>query len=144
MPFTCDFCGISGDHSPYLCTKCNLVVHKKCISMPRSLMITRHPHMISHSYSLPQNDVRDSIWDGTIVLEDNDESCKETQHASLNLITDVVEQTSIGEQMIYHVWQPLIAWYKNDRHPLTLTYSDDSSPSQYYCDLCENERNPND
>ncbi|KAE8692605.1 hypothetical protein F3Y22_tig00110831pilonHSYRG00154 [Hibiscus syriacus] len=41
-----------------------------------------------------------AIWDGTIVLEDNDESCKETQHASLNLITDVVEQTSIGEQMV--------------------------------------------
>ncbi|KHG21159.1 tRNA 5-methylaminomethyl-2-thiouridine biosynthesis bifunctional MnmC [Gossypium arboreum] len=38
---------------------------------------------------------------------------------------------------------PLTAWYKYDRHPLTLTYSDDSEPSQHYCDLCEKERNPN-
>ncbi|XVF84207.1 hypothetical protein PTKIN_Ptkin17bG0007000 [Pterospermum kingtungense] len=38
---------------------------------------------------------------------------------------------------------PLTAWYKYDTHPLTLTYSDDSSPSQHYCDLCEKERHPN-
>ncbi|KAB2092456.1 hypothetical protein ES319_A02G032100v1 [Gossypium barbadense] len=38
---------------------------------------------------------------------------------------------------------PLIAWYKYDRHPLTLTYSDNSEPSQHYCDLCEKEREPN-
>ncbi|XVF84210.1 hypothetical protein PTKIN_Ptkin17bG0007300 [Pterospermum kingtungense] len=38
---------------------------------------------------------------------------------------------------------PLTAWYKYDRHPLTLTYFDDSSPSQHYCDLCENKRDPN-
>ncbi|XP_052882356.1 uncharacterized protein LOC108475310 [Gossypium arboreum] len=38
---------------------------------------------------------------------------------------------------------PLTAWYKYDRHPLTLTYSDDSEPSQLYCDLCEKEREPN-
>ncbi|KAE8654395.1 Pentatricopeptide repeat superfamily protein [Hibiscus syriacus] len=345
MSFICDFCGIAGDHNPYLCTKCNLVVHKKCISMPRSIMITRHHHIISHSYSLPQNEVgywicricyedvdtrygsyycsasdcnyiahvycapNKAIWDGTIFLEDNDESCNVTQHTSSNLIIEVVEQTCIGEQMVatgikheYHdhnlrltfsgdieddsqcdgcmrpiathfyschqckfflhkdcaelprvkrhpfhkhvltltnsslspvdgysicygcsrpyngfsyrcyneegkshfnwdircislsdtlehpchehslflahnfptkcsgchseisrdciayrcmkrcdftldircVALPLTTWYKYDRHPLTLTYSDDSSPSQHYCDLCENERNPDD
>ncbi|KAL4346891.1 hypothetical protein GQ457_17G001690 [Hibiscus cannabinus] len=341
MSFICDFCGMQGDHTPYLCTTCDLLVHKKCISMPRNIMLTRHHHAISHSYSPPQNEVGDwisricyedvdtrygsyycsasdcnyiahvhcatnkAIWDGTVVLEDNDESCKETRNASLTLITEVVEQKSIGEQMVaieikheYHdhnlrlsfsgvieddsqcdgcmrpistpfytcdeckfslhkdcaelprekrhafhkhllmlthlgngiticsacqrpyqgfsyrcynedcrpffyfdvrcislldtlkhpshehslflahnfptkcsgclqnisrhglVYRcmkrcdftldiqcatlPLTAWYKYDRHPLTLTYSDDSSPSQHYCDLCENERNPND
>ncbi|KAH1096260.1 hypothetical protein J1N35_013181 [Gossypium stocksii] len=38
---------------------------------------------------------------------------------------------------------PLTAWYKYDSHPLTLTYYDDSEPSQHYCDLCEKERKPN-
>ncbi|XP_040944032.1 uncharacterized protein [Gossypium hirsutum] len=38
---------------------------------------------------------------------------------------------------------PLTAWYKHDRHPLTLTFSDDSEPSQLYCDLCEKRRKPN-
>ncbi|MBA0678639.1 hypothetical protein Goari_019970 [Gossypium aridum] len=39
---------------------------------------------------------------------------------------------------------PLTAWYKHDRHPLTLTCFDDFDPSQHYCDLCEYERDPND
>ncbi|KAL4348153.1 hypothetical protein GQ457_17G001680 [Hibiscus cannabinus] len=343
MSFTCDFCGTIGDHTPYLCTTCDLVVHKMCIPMPRKIMITRHPHVLSHSYSLQKDRFEDwmckicyeevnrrygsyscsdtdcnyiahvhcatnkAIWDGTIVLEDDDESCKGMKNESLNLITEVVEQKSIGEQMVateikheYHghnlrltfsgdieddsqcdgcmrpistpffscgeckfflhkdcaelprekrhpfhkhflvltnsysedgysvcgacrrpyqgfsyrcyndncrsffycdvrcislldtlkhpshehslflahnfptkcsgcrdeisrddlaykcmkhcgftsdIWcvtQPLTACYKYDRHPLTLTYSDDSSPSQHYCDLCENERDPND
>ncbi|KAL4313250.1 hypothetical protein GQ457_01G033060 [Hibiscus cannabinus] len=33
----------------------------------------------------------------------------------------------------------LTAWYKCDKHALTLSYSD---PSQLYCHLCENERQP--
>ncbi|XVF84213.1 hypothetical protein PTKIN_Ptkin17bG0007600 [Pterospermum kingtungense] len=37
----------------------------------------------------------------------------------------------------------LEAWYKYDKHPLILTYFDDSTPSQRYCDLCEKERHPN-
>ncbi|XVE61244.1 hypothetical protein DITRI_Ditri06bG0024100 [Diplodiscus trichospermus] len=41
------------------------------------------------------------------------------------------------------ITQPLITWYKYDKHPLTLTYHDDSSSTQYYCDLCEKKRNPN-
>ncbi|MFQ6664119.1 hypothetical protein Gotur_031333 [Gossypium turneri] len=39
---------------------------------------------------------------------------------------------------------PLTVWYKYDRHALTLTFCDDSEPSQHYCDLCEKEREPND
>ncbi|PPR80229.1 hypothetical protein GOBAR_AA40487 [Gossypium barbadense] len=37
---------------------------------------------------------------------------------------------------------PLTAWFKYDRHPLTLTYSYDSEPSRLHCDLCEKERKP--
>ncbi|PPR80227.1 hypothetical protein GOBAR_AA40485 [Gossypium barbadense] len=38
---------------------------------------------------------------------------------------------------------PLTAWYKYDRHPLTLTHFDDFEPYQYYYDLCEKERERN-
>ncbi|KAG4210134.1 hypothetical protein ERO13_A02G025702v2 [Gossypium hirsutum] len=37
---------------------------------------------------------------------------------------------------------PFTAWYKYDRHPLTLTYSYDSEPSRLHCDLCEKKREP--
>ncbi|TYI35186.1 hypothetical protein ES332_A03G058700v1 [Gossypium tomentosum] len=56
MSFICDFCGTTGDRTPYLCATCNLLVHKNCISLPQNIMITRHHHVISHSYSLTQLD----------------------------------------------------------------------------------------
>ncbi|TYI35181.1 hypothetical protein ES332_A03G058600v1, partial [Gossypium tomentosum] len=54
--FVCDFCGTTGDRTPYICAICDLLVHKNCISLPRNILITRHHHVISHSYSLPQQD----------------------------------------------------------------------------------------
>ncbi|KAK8308220.1 hypothetical protein V6Z11_D02G041000 [Gossypium hirsutum] len=131
MSFICDFCGIVGDHSPYLCATCNLVVHKNCISLPRNIRITRHCHVICFSYSFQQNQVENcmcricytevdtsygryccsasgcdyiahahcatnkSIWDGTIIKEGYDE-----RHGPSNLITDVIEQISIEEIMV--------------------------------------------
>ncbi|KAE8702984.1 hypothetical protein F3Y22_tig00110478pilonHSYRG00164 [Hibiscus syriacus] len=214
MSFMCDFCDTAGDRSPYLCTECNLLVHKKCISLPRGILITRHHHGIYLSYSLRRNQVED--WTCRICYNEVDMSSLEAQS---NLITDV-KQIKIGEQMVaseirhaYHIHnltlafsgeinndiqcdgcmrpiptpyyscdqckfflhkdcaelprtkrhpfhkhlltltvtnhigcatQPLTAWYKYDKHALTLTHSDDSDTSRLFCDLCENERRPND
>ncbi|KAK5846741.1 hypothetical protein PVK06_003038 [Gossypium arboreum] len=244
--FICDFCGTTGDRTPYICAICDLLVHKNCISLPRSILITRHHHVISHSYSLPQQDelcricyeevdtrygsyhcsasdcgyishvhcaTDKAVWDGNSVPEDYDERSMEVLDESMNLITNIVEQMSFGEKTVaveikhaYHdhnlrltfsgemnddgqcdgcmrpistpfysskcsacrrngnPWDmayrctkrcdftldlqcatlPLTTWYKYDRHPLTLTCTDDSDPSQHYCDLCEHERDPND
>ncbi|MBA0634211.1 hypothetical protein Godav_022046, partial [Gossypium davidsonii] len=57
--FVCDFCGTDGDHSPYFCATCHLIVHKNCISLPVHIMITRHHHTISLSYSFRPNQVED-------------------------------------------------------------------------------------
>ncbi|OMO97389.1 Zinc finger, PHD-type [Corchorus olitorius] len=56
MSFTCDFCGLEGNRTPYICTTCNLVVHLRCTKMPRAIRIARHRHPISHLYSLQQSD----------------------------------------------------------------------------------------
>ncbi|TYH24004.1 hypothetical protein ES288_A03G057100v1 [Gossypium darwinii] len=336
MSFICDFCGTTGDRTPYLCATCNLLVHKNCISLPQNIMITRHHHVISHSYSLTQLDelcricyeevdtrygsyhcsasdcnyiahvhcaTDKAVWDGKSIPEDYDERSMVALDESINWITNVVEQMSFGENTVaveikhayhdhnlrltfsgemnddgqcdgcmrpistpfysceqckfflhkecaelsrkkrhpfhkhvlmlkksktsvypcsscrrlYHgfsykcddkgcafecdircillsdtlehpshehllflirnfsakcsacrrngnPWDmayrctkrcdftldlqcatlPLTTWYKHDRHPLTLTCTDDSDPSQHYCDLCEHERDPND
>ncbi|OMO68691.1 C1-like protein [Corchorus olitorius] len=52
ITFTCDFCGTDGDRTPYLCTTCDLIVHKSCIPLPHRIMIMRHHHPISHVYYL--------------------------------------------------------------------------------------------
>ncbi|GKV41890.1 hypothetical protein SLEP1_g49364 [Rubroshorea leprosula] len=49
--FICDACGTDGRYCiPYVCTECDIAVHKDCTSLPRNILITRHDHPISHIY----------------------------------------------------------------------------------------------
>ncbi|XWS75027.1 hypothetical protein CRYUN_Cryun01aG0049800 [Craigia yunnanensis] len=50
-----DSCGTPGNYASYICSTCSLIVHKKCISLPRTLKHPRHPeHPICHTYFLGQ------------------------------------------------------------------------------------------
>ncbi|XP_039010364.1 uncharacterized protein LOC120139101 [Hibiscus syriacus] len=166
MSFICDFCGTTGDHSPYLCATCDLLVHKKCISLPRKIMLTRHLHVLSLSYPFQQDEdlhwtcricygevdtrygnyfcsasncnyiahsncaTNKAIWDRTIISEDYNEGSIEALHEFPILITDVVEQISIGEQMvaseIKHAYHD---------HNLTLTFTGEINDDNQ-CDGC--------
>ncbi|KAF2286145.1 hypothetical protein GH714_010929 [Hevea brasiliensis] len=55
VPFTCDACGVEGTQSPYLCTVCQVMVHKKCIDLPKTIRITEHAHVITHFYFLQES-----------------------------------------------------------------------------------------
>ncbi|KAK8978652.1 hypothetical protein V6N11_055638 [Hibiscus sabdariffa] len=72
-----------------------------------------------------------AIWDGTIIPEDYDGSSMEALDESSSLITDVVEQVSIGEQMvaseIKHAYHD---------HNLTLTFSRGRIKDESQCDGC--------
>ncbi|CAF1703351.1 unnamed protein product [Brassica napus] len=51
ISFTCNRCGTeSNDPKPYICVKCNFVVHGNCIGFPRVININRHDHRISFTY----------------------------------------------------------------------------------------------
>uniref|UniRef100_A0A6N2N5P2 DC1 domain-containing protein n=1 Tax=Salix viminalis TaxID=40686 RepID=A0A6N2N5P2_SALVM len=55
VSFTCNACGTDGDDSPFVCTVCQLIVHKTCISFPRSIKLRIHQHpRIIHTYHLQQ------------------------------------------------------------------------------------------
>ncbi|XP_061954387.1 uncharacterized protein LOC133676684 [Populus nigra] len=55
VSFTCNACGTDGDDSPFVCTMCQLIVHKTCISFPRSIKLRIHQHpRIIHTYHLQQ------------------------------------------------------------------------------------------
>ncbi|XP_040945351.1 uncharacterized protein [Gossypium hirsutum] len=167
MWFVCDFCGTDRDHSPYFCATCHLLVHKNCISLPRHIMITRHRHTISLSYSLRQNQVEDwmckicyeevdirygnyrcpasrccyiahvrcatdkAIWDGTIMPEGYDERSEEVVDEPWNLITDVVEQIRIGELMVASEIK-----HSYHDHNLRLTFSGKTKDDDSQCDGC--------
>ncbi|XP_052484472.1 uncharacterized protein LOC128039842 [Gossypium raimondii] len=167
MWFVCDFCGTDGDHSPYHCDTCVLFVHKNCISLPRHIMITRHHHTISLSYSFRQNQVEDwmckicykevdisyghyrcpasrcryiahvrcatdkAIWDGTIIPEGYDERSEEVVDVPWNLISDVVEQIGIGELMVASEIK-----HSYHAHNLRLTFSGKTKDDNSQCDGC--------
>ncbi|KAK8315939.1 hypothetical protein V6Z11_A13G005700 [Gossypium hirsutum] len=50
IPFICDACGTEGHHVAYTCGTCNIMVHKKCISLPCIIQHTLHVHRIFHMY----------------------------------------------------------------------------------------------
>ncbi|XP_016729423.1 uncharacterized protein [Gossypium hirsutum] len=51
-PFICDACGTAGNHAAYACCTCNIMVHRKCISLPHIIKIRWHHHPVSHIYFL--------------------------------------------------------------------------------------------
>ncbi|XP_021291241.1 uncharacterized protein LOC110421863 [Herrania umbratica] len=58
-PFICDACGTEGNYVAYICTTCNIIVHKKCISLPRIIKSRWHHHHIFHTYFLHDEDFKD-------------------------------------------------------------------------------------
>ncbi|GLT50176.1 hypothetical protein SLA2020_236820 [Shorea laevis] len=59
VPFICDACGTNGDYCiPYVCTTCDILVHKDCTSVPRSILITRHDHPVFHIHFLEEKEVK--------------------------------------------------------------------------------------
>ncbi|XP_022764318.1 uncharacterized protein LOC111309552 [Durio zibethinus] len=48
--FVCDACGTEANYVPYICSTCHIVIHEKCISLPRIIKTTRHHHCIMHNY----------------------------------------------------------------------------------------------
>ncbi|XVF65492.1 hypothetical protein PTKIN_Ptkin09bG0253900 [Pterospermum kingtungense] len=60
-PFICDACGLQGNYLAYICCSCNIIVHEKCISLPRVIKSKWHDHCIFHTYFLREEDFKS--WD---------------------------------------------------------------------------------
>ncbi|MBA0696999.1 hypothetical protein Goari_003511, partial [Gossypium aridum] len=56
LSFNCDVCGTLGNYVSYNCSTCSLMVHKKCISLPRFIKSLWHDHPISHKYFVVDNE----------------------------------------------------------------------------------------
>ncbi|XP_039047047.1 uncharacterized protein LOC120187385 [Hibiscus syriacus] len=68
-PFFCNACGDQGDYVSYICSTCNIQVHKDCTSLPRHITLRLHPHPLSHCFfhCIDHNDPR--TWDCKICFE---------------------------------------------------------------------------
>ncbi|KAB2063668.1 hypothetical protein ES319_A10G231800v1 [Gossypium barbadense] len=72
-PFNCDACGTLGNYVSYICSTCNLMVHKECISLPRIIKNVWHEHPISHKYFVIDNECK--TQDCTICHEEVNMAC---------------------------------------------------------------------
>ncbi|KAK5840887.1 hypothetical protein PVK06_009792 [Gossypium arboreum] len=76
--FICDACGLEGNFVSYICSTCNLLVHKKCISLPPIIRIPRHKHPIFHKYFLQDHQFKDCdcrICDDKVNIKYGSYSC---------------------------------------------------------------------
>ncbi|KAL4308974.1 hypothetical protein GQ457_01G034740 [Hibiscus cannabinus] len=58
VPFICDACGTEGNHVAYTHGTYSIIVHKKCISLPRIIQSKWHDNRLFHTYFLGKEDFR--------------------------------------------------------------------------------------
>ncbi|KAL4377782.1 hypothetical protein GQ457_02G040400 [Hibiscus cannabinus] len=106
-PFICDACGDQGNHVSYTCSPCNIQVHRDCISLPRHIRLTLHPHPISHNFFLrvDRNDSR--AWDCRICYKkvaevENPHELEETDrlYEPKSCIIRVIKEIKVGDDVI--------------------------------------------
>ncbi|KAH1055332.1 hypothetical protein J1N35_033397 [Gossypium stocksii] len=74
--FICDACGTEGNSISYICSTCNVMVHKKCTALPRIIKFSRHDHCIFHKYFLEDLTRQDcKICFNEIKLDSGNYSC---------------------------------------------------------------------
>ncbi|XP_007035049.2 PREDICTED: uncharacterized protein LOC18603172 [Theobroma cacao] len=113
VSFICDACGLEGNYVAYICSTCSIIVHTKCIFLPRIIKAVLHHHPISHTYFLHQHECKS--WDCRI-CHDN----VNTEHGSY---------CCLDCKFIVHVnciikrerWYYIVETEKKDEKPLLLT-----------------------
>ncbi|KAF3974631.1 hypothetical protein CMV_002047 [Castanea mollissima] len=120
--FCCDACFQNFNGFAYGCNKCGFYLDVQCSLVPEILTHEGHKHQLILSYTGFQQscsscgDRRDLVFRCT------------TCEFALDFKCATLPQT---------------AMYKQHEHPFTLNYTAEDVSGEYYCDICEEERNPN-
>ncbi|EOA39846.1 hypothetical protein CARUB_v10008515mg [Capsella rubella] len=102
IPSPCDACGLSLENTHdlvYACLSCNFIVHRACIYLPRVIKITRHPHRLSLSSSLPSGLFRCGVCRRTIDVTYGQFSCNKGCHYAVHSRCAVDERVWDGKDL---------------------------------------------
>ncbi|XVF54848.1 hypothetical protein PTKIN_Ptkin05aG0214100 [Pterospermum kingtungense] len=102
--FPCEACGTEGAYISYICSLCNIMIHKKCISLPRFIKITRHHHNMIHNYFFQKREIENhncGICLSEVKAEYGSYSCIKE---GCNFVVHV--NCAIGNKYLYQVIHP--------------------------------------
>jgi hypothetical protein len=120
----CHACGHLSHGFAYMCHQCPYKIDVQCSSIPKTFLHEGHQHSLFHAVNSVERcsacDRSDYNYGGIFV-------CTECNFA-------------LGFEC---ATLPLKAKYEYDRHPLSLTSTAENDYGEYYCLICEEERNPN-
>ncbi|KAF3945586.1 hypothetical protein CMV_028054 [Castanea mollissima] len=109
-----------------------------------------HEHDLKLTDEVPNNKICDGLTSNTLT-----HACHE--HPLYLSITNYEQKCSICDSENYRVFRcttcefvldfkcatlPQTAWNNQHEHPFTLCYAPEDNSNEYYCDICEEERDP--
>uniref|UniRef100_A0A2N9GBW6 DC1 domain-containing protein n=1 Tax=Fagus sylvatica TaxID=28930 RepID=A0A2N9GBW6_FAGSY len=119
--FWCDACWQSCNGFTYHCKTCNFYLDVQCSLISDILTHEGHEHRLILS-NTPYN-----------------QKCNGCDYESKNLF----RCTTCGFALDFRcATLPLTTRYEQHEHPFTLCYTAEDDSGEYYCDICEEERNP--
>ncbi|CAL9247632.1 unnamed protein product [Arabidopsis halleri] len=104
----CNLCALTHSSCPfYICPPCDFVVHQRCISLPRVIRISRHPHRISFTASFEQGDWRcgvcrrkiDNDYGGYSCSKDGCSYAAHSRCATQRNVWDGIELEGVPEEI---------------------------------------------
>ena len=120
--FRCTACDQSTTGFRYACEPCQFKLDVQCSLVPEILTHEGHKHQLILSYTSFDQSCSSCGYERNLVFR-----CTTCEFA-LDFKCVTLPQTTM---------------YKQHEHPFTLSYTAEDDFGEYYCDICEEERNPN-
>jgi hypothetical protein len=120
----CRACGRRSHGFAYKCHECSYGIDIRCSMIPKTFRHEAHQHSLFHAVT-------------------SDEKCNACDR-SVNYSSGIFVCTKCNFALGFEcATLPLKAKYEYDPHPLSLTCVAQNDSEEYYCLICEEERNPN-
>ncbi|XP_059462654.1 uncharacterized protein LOC132191579 [Corylus avellana] len=103
--FTCDACGREGTDFASFCTICRLLIHSRCAGFPRTVIISRHNHTLTLTYSLHHqvkdfNNVFCKLCDQKVKTKYAALSCQECDFVAHMYCAKAYRRESLSEKSV--------------------------------------------
>ncbi|XP_075658706.1 uncharacterized protein LOC142628505 [Castanea sativa] len=151
----------------YYCSRCDFVAHLYCAMLPsnREYINLQEQKEEQSTESKTEDPELHQSFDSeickvikTTVGEDGTEIAAEIKHFShehdLKLTDEIPNNTKCNGYGVFRcatcefvldfkcATLPQTTWYNQHEHPFTLCYTPEDDSGEYYCDICEEERDP--